>query len=274
VLAVTAIALYAILQPKEKADPGTRISQLKREDVGRIGIERRGAAPIKLEKGADGWRMTAPFTARADVGQVDRVLDIAAASAKQKLPRADLAQFDLDPPALRVTLDGQVIDFGRINDLTSEQYVATADAVYLLAPFWGYGVPQDAGKLANRKLLAESEVPVGFDFGAYRVERDDKGQWAMAGRLPPSAGGAPTQDEFNRWADEWRVTYALAAEPFKGPAGKQRVSIRFKSGKVVTLRPMTTPTGFGLVREDENMVYRFGAEVGRRLMDPRVTAAK
>ena len=274
VLAVTAIALFAILKPKQKADPGIRISELKREDVSRISIERRGASAIKLEKGDGGWRITAPFTARADEGQVDRVLDITTASARQKLPREDLARFALDAPALRVTLNEQSMAFGSINDLTNEQYVATPEAVYLLPPFWGYGIPQDAGKVASRKLLADGEVPVAFDFGAYRVARDDKGLWSMTGTLPPPVGSSPTQDEFNRWADEWRVTYALAAEPFKGSTGKQRVALRFKDGKAANLRPMATPTGFGLVREDENMIYRFGAEVGRRLMDPRVTVTK
>jgi hypothetical protein len=31
---------------------------------------------------------------------------------------------------------------------------------------------------------------------------------------------------------------------------------------------------FLLVRTDENMQYRFGAEVGRRLLDPHVVAGK
>ena len=274
VLAVAALALYAILKPKEAADPGTRISQLKREDVTRIAIERRGAAPIRIEKAGSGWRITEPFTARADIGQVDRVLDIAGASAGQTLPREDLARFDLEPAAFTVRLNDQAIAFGRVNDVTNEQYVATSDAVYLVAPFYGYGVPQDAGKLSSRKLLGEDETPVAFDFGAYRVERDEKGQWSMSGTLPPSAGANPTQDEFNRWADEWRVTYALSAEPYKGKAGRQRVVLRFKDGKTVVMRPASGASGFSLVREDENMQYRFGAEVGRRLMDPRVSAEK
>jgi hypothetical protein len=273
ILAVTAVALYAILQPKQAADQGTRISQLKREDITRITVERSKAAPIRIEKSGNGWRILAPFAARADVGQVDRILDITGASAKQKLPREDLARFDLEPPALSVTLNDQVIAFGRINDITNEQYVATSDAVYLLPPFYGYGIPQEAGKLASRKLLDDDEVPVAFDFGAYKVVRDDKGQWSAAGTLP-SSGTPPTQDEFNRWADEWRVTYALSAEPFKGPASRQRVELRFQNGKTATLHTVPTGTGFDLVREDEKMLYRFGAEVGRRLMDPRATTAK
>ena len=273
VLAVTAIALYAILQRKPEKDPGERIAQLQRDAVDRILIERKGEGAIRLEKAANGWRIVAPFGARADTGQVDRVLDITGATARQKLPREGLAGFGLDPPALRVTLNDVVVAFGQVNELTNEQYVATLDAVYLVAPFYGYGVPPDAGKLASRALLADDEIPVDFDFGARRVVRDDKGQWSMPGAWPARAGNTPTQDEFNRWADEWRVTHALATEPVKAGAGGQRITVRFKNGRSVVLRAAATASGFSLLREDEKMRYQLGAETGQRLMDPRATLA-
>jgi len=272
VLAVTALALFAILRPAQKKDPGARLFELKREQVTRIGIEHRNGVPIRLEKRADGWHVTAPFTSRADPGQVDRVLDITSATVKQKLPREDLARFDLDPPQIKVTLDDKTLAFGRINDITSEQYAATADAVVLLAPLYGYGVPADAGKIASRKLLADDEVPVAFDLGNRKIIRDDKGQWSASGSAP--AGTGMSQDEFNRWADEWRVTYALSVEPYKSGAGRQRVTLRFKNGKSLALLAGATDSGFTLLRTDENMLYRFGAQAGRRLMDPQVAAAK
>lgn len=274
VAAVTALALFAILRPAEKKEPGTKLVELKRDQVARIGIEHRQGPAIRLEKRGDGWHVTAPFTARADIGQVDRVLDLTSANAKQKLPHEDLARFGLDPAQTRVTLDDQALAFGRINDITNEQYVATADAVYLVAPFHGYGIPADAGKLASRKLLAEDEIPVGFDFGAYQVVRDEKGHWSTAGKFPGKPAGEMSQDEFNRWADEWRVTYAVAVEPYASGAGRQRVTLRFKGGKSVTMQAGEAESGFSLLRNDEKMLYRFGAQTGQRLMNPHVAADK
>jgi hypothetical protein len=274
VLAVTAVALFAILKPQQKADPGIRLLDVARDQVSRIAIERKGAPAVRLEKQGDGWHVTAPFTARADRNQVDRILDLAGAVAKQKLPREDLGRFDLDPPQLRVTLDDRAIAFGRINEVTNEQYAATAQAVYLVAPFYGYGIPDEGGELASRKLLGDDEQPVAFDFGGYRVARDDKGQWSESGASAAQAKAPLSQDEFNRWADEWRVTYALAVEPGKAGPGGQRVTVKFRNGQSANLLAAKTPTGFTLLRTDQNMLYRFGAEVGRRLMDPHVAAAK
>jgi hypothetical protein len=274
VLAVTAIALYAILRPAEKKDPGIGVFQFKRAEVTRLGIEHRQGAPIRLEKRGDGWHVTAPFAARADVGQVDRVLDLTSATAKQKLPREDLARFGLEPPQVTVTLDDQAIAFGKINEITNEQYAATADAIYLLAPFHGYGIPADAGKLVSRKLLADDEIPVGFEFDGYRILRDDKGHWSATGVLPNKSASGLSQDEFNRWAEEWRVTYALAVEPYKSGAGRQSVTVRLKNGKSVTMQAAEANAGFTLLRNDENLLYRFGAQTGRRLMNPHVAAEK
>jgi hypothetical protein len=52
------------------------------------------------------------------------------------------------------------------------------------------------------------------------------------------------------------------------------VTLRFKDGKSVTMQAAAAASGFTLLRNDENMLYRFGTQTGRRLMDPRVTAEK
>jgi len=273
-LAVAGLAAYVFLRPAEKAEPGIRLTGLSRDQVTRVAIERRKTAPIRLEKRDGHWRMLAPFESRTDDTQADRIVDLVSATARSKLPREDLARFELDPPQVKVTLNDEAFAFGRVNEVTNEQYLATADAVFLVAPFYGYGIPDDATKLVSRMLLGPDEVPEAFDFGGRRVVRDEKGQWTLQGAPSPQGAAALSQDDFNRWADEWRLTSALAAEPYKGPGGKQRITVRFKNGESAVFQIVESATGFGLVRTGQNLLYRFGAEVGRRLMDPRAVAAK
>jgi len=52
------------------------------------------------------------------------------------------------------------------------------------------------------------------------------------------------------------------------------VKVRFKDGRAVTMRILQREPDFQLVRDDNAMRYHFGAEVGRRLVDPRVVAKK
>jgi hypothetical protein len=240
----------------------------------RITIEPRGAAVIKLEKSGSAWRIVAPLNAQAEDTQVDRLIDIVNANSKQKLANADLAQFDLDPPPVRVTLNDQSFAFGRINDITNEQYVATANGVYLAPPLYGYGIPTDATKLLSRRLLDEGEVPVAFDFGRYKIVRDDKGKWDTTGEFAAAKDQPLSQDDFNRWADEWRHTSALSVAPDKDSRARDQVNVRFKDGKTVSMGILQKEPDFQLVRKDNAMRYHFGVEVGRRLLDPRVVARK
>jgi hypothetical protein len=161
-----------------------------------------------------------------------------------------------------------------VNDITYEQYVATADGVYLVPPLYGYDIPTDANKMLSRRLLEQGEVPVAFDFGRYRVVRDDKGTWAASGDFAATKEAPLSQDDFNRWADEWRYTSALSVEPDKGSRSRDEISVRFKDGKAVTMRILQKEPDFQLVRNDNSMRYHFGVEVGRRLLDPRVVAKK
>ncbi len=274
VLLLTGLVLYALLGPKEQSDPGIRLTQLKRDDITHITVERRGSPTIQLQKRDGGWRISAPLQTRADSIQVDRLTDLATATARHKLPPGDPGRYQLDTPQVKLTLNDQAFAFGRINDITNEQYVATAGAVYLVAPFYGYAIPTGVTKLVSRKLLGDAEVPVAFDFGRYRILRDERGTWVVEGAFPAQPGETLSQDDFNRWADEWHFTSSLGAEPRRGSRGKDRLVVQFKYGKKVTMEIVQKQPEFLLVRSDENMQYRFGAEVGRRLLDPRVVAEK
>ena len=274
IAALVALSLLIYFKPWQPAAPALRLTPLKREDVSHITIEPRGAAAIKLEKLDGVWRLVAPFNAQAETTQVDRLVDIANANAKQKLANPDLSQLGLAPPQVRVTLNDQAFAFGRVNDITYEQYVAAADGVYLVPPLYGYGIPTDAAKLLSRRLLDAGEVPVAFDFGRYRIVRDDKGTWAAAGEFATAKDAPLSQDDFNRWADEWRNTSALSVEPGTASRTNEQIIVRFKNGKATAMRILRKEPDFQLVRDDNAMRYHFGVEVGHRLLDPRVVAKK
>lgn len=272
-----ALSLFMYYRAEHDVTPEMRITALKRDDVNRIVIEPRGAASIKLEKHDGAWRLVAPLAASAEMTQVDRLVDIVNANAKQKLANPDRAQLDLVTPPMRVTLNDQAVAFGRVNDITYEQYVEIAGNVYVVPPLYGYGIPTDASKLLGRRLLDANETPVAFDFGRYKIVRDEKGTWTASGDFPVAKEAPLSQDDFNRWADEWRHTSALSVAPDKGEKGgrsAEPVVVKFKDGRTVNMKILQREPDFQLVRDDSAIRFHFGAEVGRRLTDPRVVAKK
>ena len=274
IAALVALSLFIYFKPWQKTAPAIKLTTLKRGEVMRITVEPRGLAPIKLEKHGDAWRIVAPFNAQADDPPVDRLVDIVNANAKLKLAHPDLVQLELNPPQVRVSLNDQAFSFGRVNDITYEQYVATADGVFLVPPLYGYGIPTDASKFLSRRLLDEGEIPVAFDFGRYQITRDAKGTWTASGEFALAKDKPLSQDDYNRWADEWSHTSALAVEPDKGSRAREQIVVRFKNGKSVNMGIVQKQPDFQVVRNDNHMRYHFGVEVGQRLLDARVVAKK
>ena len=271
-LALAGLGLYAYLRPNKAPEPGIAVSQLKREQVQSIRVAPRGSPAIELQKRGDQWYLQAPYATRADSFQVDRLLDLVTATSREKLAHADLARFDLSPPRVTVTLNSESYAFGAVNEITNEQYLATADAVYLVAPHLGYGVPIEPAKLISPRLLGPAETPTAFDFGGWKAVKDADGKWHLSGALPNKT--PLSQDDLNRWADEWKLVTSLSAEPHRGPRARDAVTVSVTGGRSVRFEILAREPQFRLLRTDEGIRYQVGADAGRRLTDPWAVAAK
>lgn len=258
--AVAGLGLFFYFKPKSASPPEFALSQLQAHDVKRVEIERQNSA-LTLERRAENWHIVAPFQSRADPIKVQAILDIVSARSKQRLPAQDLARFDLDTPAARVTIDGRQFSYGTVNALTSEQYVATGDGVYLVPLRYGSSIPAQLNELAGRQVLSDDEVPVRFELPDLTVAQQE-GRWITQ----PESN--LTQDEINQWVQEWRMALASRSEPDAKAKGRQDIRIALKSGNTVTLKILQNEPELIVTRTDEDMRYYFPQGTGKRLLKP------
>src|SRR4051812_19435493 len=106
IVAVCALALFAYYKPA-KTGPEHRLSALKAADAATIKVEIAGNPPFALARAGTDWKITAPVSTRADGIQVQRLLEILDATAKDRFPAAGLARYDLNEPPVRVTVNQQ-----------------------------------------------------------------------------------------------------------------------------------------------------------------------
>jgi hypothetical protein len=263
---VVGIGLLLYFKPQSNAPSEYRLSTLQAGDIKRITIDK--PAELSLEKRDRGWFITHPFKARANAVQVERLLEILSVTSKQRFPANDLMRFDLDQPQARLTLGEQTFSFGAFNPLSAEQYVATADNVYLVSPRYGAAVAMPSNTFVNHLLLADNETPSGFDFPGYKLTRVN-GAWSMS---PTPA--ELSQDQLNRFADEWRLAYSIASEPAKPAPGAEQIIIMLDNGSSVLLQVLQKQPQLILLRDDEMIAYRFTGDVAKRLLDPFAAASK
>ncbi len=278
--AVVGLALWVYFKPKPQDTQEYRISSLSAENVQSIRVERQGMS-IALKKLGERWHLMQPLQGRADEVKVGRILEILAATSPRRFPATDLERFDLAQPAVRLHIDHESFSFGGLAPITNEQYVANGESVYLLAPRYAAALPRQPADLLSPRLLAESEIPVGFELENLGVIQQD-GNWRITSGKP---GLTLTQNEFNHWVQAWQQAYAvglvldtneLGANDLDQAAGKQAIrrviKISLRDGRAVQLIILQQRPELILLRVDAGIRYRFPGESGRRLLDPYTAA--
>ncbi len=261
--AVIALALAVWLDPAPQAS-AYPLSGLEPETVRQIRIDKPGQAAVVLEKTAAGWRLAAPFAARADAIRPERLLALLSVTSPERFAATDLARFELDKPLLTLTLGSQRFAFGGLNPLSQQQYVATGGNVFLIDPQLASDAYVKAADFAAKNLLAPNEQPIGFDLPERKLERDGNGKWSAIPPLPDV-----TQDGFNRFADEWRNASALLVQPYDGSKPLRGLRLHFADGRGLNLAVIQERPDFVLLREDEKLQYHFLPQMAERLLQPK-----
>ncbi len=256
---VAALAYFVWLTPSRDEQAKQPLSTLQSRQARHITLARPGQPAVTLERRDAQWQITAPLNARADEFQVLRMLTILEAQPTAQLPATDLARFDLQAPAVRLTIDDVEYAFGGINTVTREQYVRRGDTVYVVALRHGAALPANALALVHRVLLAEQEQPVGITLPEFSLSQKD-GRWT----LTPAAD--TSQDDLQRYVDQWRYAAAAQAEPYDQRPPLAEIRITLRDGAVLDLGVLQRAPQLVLWRRDNGLQYLFLEAAGRALL--------
>lgn len=115
--------------------PGPALTDLDPGAIGQIRVsDRRGLKFALARDGAD-WRLTHPQAGPADPDQAAALAGLARTPSHRQLPLEglDLQALGLDPPGLRLELDGRVLELGGTDPVQGRRYVLVAGRVHLIA---------------------------------------------------------------------------------------------------------------------------------------------
>lgn len=278
-IAVVALGAFVYFKPKHEM-PAFTLSTLTADDVNAFKIENAGissAQAIVLVHVNHAWQITKPIAARADDFQIARVLNILNATSDTELSADNLDHFNLAAPQTQLTIDGkhdeQTFAFGMFNELTHQQYVLTNNHVYLVGLQYGMALPKDAYQLVDKKLFADNEtadeMPASFEFPQFKLEQNN-GEW----KLTPQARDY-SQDDFNRWVEDWTHASALAVLPRdafnkneKNAKPAFNIKVTLKNNKVITLHVLQTKPAFLIARDDAPaLLYQFSPDIADHLLN-------
>ena|SRR5690554_3130288 len=271
--------LYLRPEPEQDGPEVHEISDLKLADISRVQIEFPTRAPVSFEKVDGYWHMTQPYKARANQATVQRIMSIVAASTTEKFPTEDLAKFGLDQPKLKLKLDEHEFQFGTYNPVSSEQYVAYGDAVYLVSPTYSETASIQPVELIDKKPLKPTEKIAGFDFSRLEQWEDIRlnvdlvdGKWMVS-----AENANPNQDEMNEWLElSWLQSSARFVEPYtpNRNATYPSFEVKLEGGGKVHFDKIQEAPDLMLGRPDEGIIYRYPNDIGFAMLNPPVNIPK
>ncbi len=133
-LAVLAVLMLAVQLDRREELRSTRLTVLAPDDIMDIELYRAGEPGVRLQLEDDRWQMLSPFAVAADHAATAKLLPVAEARVSRTLPVAglDLGALGLDPPPVRILLDGLELRFGGTEPMAAQRYVQVGDMVHLI----------------------------------------------------------------------------------------------------------------------------------------------
>lgn len=265
-VAIIVLALLVIFEPgKDKAPELPKLTTLTDDKIQHVSIERVGRDTLVFEKQADGWRITQPLQLRANEFRVIGVAHAAQTPSHARFPQAgrDLKQYELDAPKIKLTLDGQLIEFGGVNPLDNRRYVRVGDTIHLVADDVFLRANGDAAGFVSTALVPEHAQEISeIKLPQMTVQKDkDSGKWSVT----PAIANIST-DDIVKFVDEWRHAQALQVSAYNGTPTGEQVTLAFSgttAPQVFDL--MSKDNDLILGRKDAGVMYQFTAEIKQRL---------
>lgn len=278
-LIVLGVGAFIKFRPQQETVSATsyEVSSLRLNAFERITIEFPAKAPVSFEKIDGYWYIAKPYKARADQKLVMRILSLVAAKSAQKFPATDLAQFGLDQPKLKLKFDDAEFVFGTFNPVTSEQYVAFNNEVYLLPISYAESAQSPLEEYLDKSPFKPNEQKkiVGFDFSHLEQWEDARlhvdlndGKWTAS---PTKA--KPKQNDMNEWFDSfWRNISVQRVEAYT-PDRKMTYpsfEVKLSDGHKVHFDKIQESPELLLGRPDEGMIYHVPPDIGFTLLNPPI----
>ncbi|MDD3448736.1 MAG: DUF4340 domain-containing protein [Gammaproteobacteria bacterium] len=221
-LLVGALALLALQERGDEAVEAAAVG-CDPDAVARIRIEREDAEPVVLAKSADGWRLEAPFSARASAYRVSGILSMCRSPSTARLDAdaLDLKPMGLAPPRVRVALDGAWIALGDTEPLDMRRYLRRDDTVHLVREDAYRHLAAGAAGLVDPAPLPPGARLTALRLPSLALSRADSGAWRVE-----NGAGPVSQDAIQALLEHWRGLSALRVSRAETLPAGERISLR------------------------------------------------
>tara|TARA_R110002049_G_scaffold154240_1_gene318702 strand:+ start:297 stop:1193 length:897 start_codon:yes stop_codon:yes gene_type:complete len=199
-----------------------QISTLNSSNIHNITISRSDTSDIVLEKSASGWQIIKPIKAIANNIRVELLLSFLNTPSYAQIAvgtKDSLAQFELNPANLILTLDQLKVKFGGIEPISKHRYVLIDNVIHLITDRITPLLRANAASFIENKLIPLDNIITKLSLPLLNADsslsaetiiiENTNGLWHS--NLPTLK-----TDRVTALVENWQHAYALQASPIKG----------------------------------------------------------
>ncbi len=259
VILVLAALVFYTEEEEEKKPESPKLTDVKKEQVQNIRIERADKEAIFLMKDALGfWQMTAPFNLPAKRFYIDRLLQILSVrDYKQLKGELNLADFKLEPPLASIKFDQLTVAFGEKSPIGyGQRYVQIKEKVYLLTDNLYNIVNGEALTFASLSLLGNNPKMTELKMPDYHLILKE-GKWTLNSTF--SSDEIDTSaDAISALIDNWQKASAVSVTPYHADSSSAQGEIDITLlGQALHFSIVSTTPDLVLARPEKGVQYKF-----------------
>lgn len=263
--AVLALGLLAYWKPgQEPLTPNVTLTGLNPAEITQIRVVRPDEPRLVLTKKGQSWFLDEPIAIEANPFRVSSLLDLAESTshAQYPLPGKNAAEFGLDPPEVRLELDGQELAFGSTEPLNFRRYVRVGEILHLIDDVSLRDLKGHAATFVSLRLIPEGASVSELRLPELRLAHAADGAWSTE----PAAPGV-SADRLQALADEWTRARAIEVEHHAEQPEGDVISVVLAE-RADPLRFIVTrrEPGLVLVRADLALAYHFPQAAAQRML--------
>jgi hypothetical protein len=242
------------------------ITALDPATVRKVRVELANGAAFELRRSGGGWNLTEPLAIAADPFRVQALLGALRTQSHAAFPAADgLSRFGLDPPRVRLVVDGVALAFGDTDPIEHRRYVLYDGEVHLVTDAQYPHLTARAENFAHPSPLGPGSRPVRLVLPGLTLERVGS-RWEATPERPDLGA-----DVRNAIADAWANARALRVSPFAPDhAWTERIEVSPGNGAAsVEMLVATSVHEVLIARPDLGVQWHFVRRMGDQLLGKR-----
>lgn len=262
-LAVGVLTTVFILSDKQESKVELALlSDIDIATIKNISIHQNDKEDIVFNLQEQGWFITSPVKALANMSRIDGMLHILKSRSFARIDAKDnrLKVYQLDPAILSLRMNSHELFFGTTEPLSDRRYVMFDNIIHLVNDYLFHQLRQSPMFFVSNRLVPEQEITSSIQFNERSIIKEHN-SWTI---LP--ADNAVSAAQLESLVEQWQKAEARQVLQYQNADVVEKVILKYESGHTAYFDVISKMPELILGRADLGLQYHLDKTMSEHLL--------